>query len=586
MSDFYVNTSGAGDYADVSGTVVTWAVGSDANTLPGVGSPKLTLNSALPNAAGAGNTITTEGDYSTAAAVTASAYTYDSFKPNAWRGSVITNTSATATITFRPEVAASASLPIGQVIGSFVVESGDVVSKVKIVEIVNKGADNTLSLVGLKTVSNYSTPDSGAAATSHILDGWVRGTMNYYNCEMSGWLENYGIFGNNIVAVGTTKNVNINGVDFDLTVKLSGAGTSAAVRLLKSSTSAGTYNVVINAVKGTIRAASGQGDVVHGIEVLGVNSCNIAGSDIVMDVAGTNTARGIYVYGSSSHTLNGAIISGNKITAKNKRGFGIAVGDSYGANTYLTNTVVRGNQVIAKKVNADGTETPHNYCLGGQQSTGTLSSANISEHGYIGYLFSTNSTGTSDGDLALNAAGSGFYIKGSGAWTIKNGYAMVNSQCTQMTDTASKNAPICVTYQSDNTNTASDSLTISDMVVMVSDMDKVGCLSALDPRFGDTGNPQYCTISNITYIIPDTVDATGDLFGYLQHTTPNYTLADWNAINVGVTPNRTIVSGCKIVQLPASEIEAMIAATFARASGNGSGSSSGLIGGLISGLIN
>jgi len=485
--------------------------------------------------------------------------------PSTWRGVAITGDNATSIFRI------SAGVVIK--LGSFIFRN-TATSKTSVVDNTNAGATTEVQYNGCV----FDNTGSGQAEHAQYVfnDTWAWGEQIFTNIKFSGYIKERGLnSGNLTISAARTKIVKVGGCEFDV----EGSRTSGNIQGIYqqiNTASAGDWYFSCSGVTGRFTMPNTNTANLIAIHVVnGKTSNSIAISNNVFTINSltTQTQRGILLEAqNASWPIDSAIVSGNKITCNSSNGHVISIGLNAATN-YVTNTKVNGNHVIG---NSPTVATPHGITFS-QSSSGTLSEGNISEKKYVGYLHDKSTSCTQQGDLTKDCTGPHYYLKGCGDSIIQNCVGLSSLSATE--HTLAKNAFVCLTDQG-GTNTATGNI-IRNCIFLCADLSKIGCLAAYDPRSGDPTNPQYGKFVNNTYIIPDTVDVSSTpLFGYLQHETPNYTLTQWNAINANA--GESLVTNDRIVQLPASEIDAMITDYYNRAAGGGGGLIDGVITSLIS----
>jgi hypothetical protein len=489
------------------------------------------------------------------------------FNPSTWRGAKITGSNATSVV--------SVSAADLMAIGSVVFENSGTGQTAVVIQ-GSSGADLSVYYTGTQFNNVGATEATNAQYTFN--DTWVWGSIYLTDVVFSGYLKERGInSGNLTIAAARTKKVIINGCKFDNLTSSRSSGQVTGIWSQLNTASAGDWYFDCSGVSGKFIMPNTNAANLIGIYVVNgktTGTVSITQSNFTIDSATTQTQRGIVIESQNlSYPIDAAVIANNKITSNASNGHIFSVGLN-GVTNYVTNTKFQGNHAIG---NSPSVATPHGITFG-KGSTGTLSTGNISEKAYVGYLHDVSTSVTQQGDITKDCTGPHYYLKGCGNSTVQNCTALVSSAA--VAHTVAKNAIVCITDQA-NTNTTTGNI-VKNCTFICSDITKIGCLAAYDARYLDASNPQYGKFLNNVYIIPDTIDVTTTaLFGYKQHETPNYTLAQWLTVNANA--GETTVVGDRIIQLPRSEIEILIAQYYSRATGGGS--VGGLIGGMTSPLI-
>jgi len=356
--------------------------------------------------------------------------------------------------------------------------------------------------------------------------------------------------------------IDINGVELDGTVS---SGSMTGMSITKVNNLTNTLGLTLQGVKGTLTPTGSALGV--GVNIKAVDP-SITNCSFTVDATNTTGTGhfGIVCQGQTVAIASNPIIANNNINFLANAGYGLALGQS-DLNANVTGGEVSGNTVTGYY---DLLETPHGFLMG-QGCSGATMRGNTAQTIYVGYLASKCTSGIIEGNLAYNCHGPSLYIKGCTDITVQDNIAVVDVDATATADTGV--GVISVNEQTDGTNTAA--CTVRRNVVIVDDISKVQSLAGI---FLD----QSASFENNTYIIPDTVDVlTEDLFAIgntsIAANSANATLAEWNALSSTANGVGTVsVTGDKIVQLPVSEIQAMIS-DYKPVSGGGGGAPSTII---------
>jgi len=360
--------------------------------------------------------------------------------------------------------------------------------------------------------------------------------------------------------------IDINGLELDGAVS---SGSMTGLSLTKVNNVTNTLGLTLQGVTGTLTPTGSASAVGMNIKTVDPSITNCSFTIDATNTAGTGHF-GILCQGQSVAIASNPIIANNNINFQVNAGYGLALGQS-DFNANVTGGEVSGNTVTGY---FDTLETPHGFLMG-QGVAGATMRGNTAQTIYVGYLASKCTSGIIEGNLAYNCHGPSLYIKGCTDITVQDNIVVINIDTTAANDTGV--GAISINEQTDGTNTAACS--IRRNLVIVDDVSKVQSLAGI---FLD----QSASFENNTYIIPDTVDvSTEDLFAIgnssIAANSANATLAEWNALSSTANGIGTVsVTGDKIVQLPLSEIQSMIAA-YKPASRSGGGIVSSIISSIV-----
>jgi len=323
------------------------------------------------------------------------------------------------------------------------------------------------------------------------------------------------------------KQVNIQDVTIDLTNTATTASSMVVVE--------GIDDVVVEGVTGTLTAANSTADC-FGIAV---------------------SADGY-----SNGTADNALILRNKVFFNTPSGFAIQFGNST-ADSRMAGGRFSGNYVKGQYYASD---SPHGYALG-QDTTAEMVS-NVAEDFFVNYLISkVNGTTEVSGNLSVNCYGSSYYIKGAYP-AGSTGAVPVVSNNVAVVDSATEIRTLGVITVTSQFGVATGGVTIEDNLVIVEDVTKMLANGAHLAR-QDTG--QTATWRRNTYIIPDTVSASEDLFydGDTYGGACNF--AEWSGLHTDE----------RLIQLPQAEVSALVNAYKLQAdaaSGEAGGAGCGSLG--------
>lgn len=531
------------------------AYNSIAKVYDGTNGPSYTITGGIADSASGADTLIVNGtthDQGATQLVISKSLTV---KPEI-AGNVITGSNATSVLRVNGSVAMT--------LGAFTVQN-TATTKTAIVDNASTGALNNHIYNGL-TINGTGATQSEYADYG-FNDTWTWGCQIFNDITFAGYCKQRLFNCQNLsVSSGREKTIKFNGVNLDsAVVDRAGVGATYGIHIEGPTTpGAGTWSVQVSRVTGQIAPSVSADNLIaiHVSRIPGSGVVTIADNDFSILTASTSNTRGIVVKSDNAAApVDAAVISNNKFTYNYTVGHGISVGLNAATN-YVTNTKLISNHVTGP--DSSTTATPHNITFA-QSTTGTFSSGNISEKGYVGYLHEGSGV-TQQSDMTKDVIGPHYYLKGASNSVIQNCIGCASSNTSPHTF---KKAFVTLTSQG-SIDCGSGNI-IRNNLFLISDMSALSSLASIEPQFANASLPQLGIFSNNTYVIPDTVDvSTALLFGWLT-STPTDTLATWNTRTANA--GGTAVTNEKIIQKPATEIEAMISDYYNRAAG---GSGSGL----------
>ena len=380
------------------------------------------------------------------------------------------------------------------------------------------------------------------------------GTQRITNCKLSGSPTN-GLFATTAsLSSKGAQTIDIQGVELDGT---RASGVIVGFDMVKVNDLVNTLDIKVKGVTGSL-VATGTA-AITGMNIKSVNP-SITNNKITFDSTESSGTGfiGIVVQGQSVAQATNPIIAANDITFNCPDGYAISLGQT------AADANVTGGEVSANKVTGvySTTDTPHGYLMG-QAVDGATMRGNVATKIYAPYLASKCTSGFIEGNLAYDCHGVSLYVKGCTDITVQDNTVAVVTDCTASADSGI--APIAVNKQTDGTKTLACS--IKRNLVLIDDISKVQSLACV--MLDNTA-----TFENNTYVIPDTVSLSSNLFAVgnatLGSNAPNTTLAGWNALSATANGEGSItVTNDQIVQMPAAEITKLIATYKPSAGGTG-----------------
>lgn len=378
-----------------------------------------------------------------------------------------------------------------------------------------------------------------------------RNTLNVSNISIEGSCSTAGFASTsslgNIASAPCT--INITSVRLDLSIG-SGSADIPGIVLARATSPLSAVNVAIDTVYGSVTGSATNGAV--GILLKNIDSAVVNGDGgktlTINSTSAADESYGINVYGVSTARADNPVLKGKgqRIEFFAPSGRGIVIGGSGLTDGYCTGGVVSGWRVYGKYYASD---TPHGIVLG-VKATGAVVGCDVHDI-YAAYLMSITDSGAIFQNVrAFDAYGSAFYSKGvtAGKWLGCAAYITGANQQRLL-------ATIHVDGQA-GTNTAAVTYDGCMVVLGTDDLAKITRL------FAAKVNCAF-TMTNCTFIIPDTISDSAGLFtvgstvegSYTGGT--DYTAAQWESGTAGsvsaTNGTATVsVSGCKVIKLPLS----------------------------------
>jgi len=381
-------------------------------------------------------------------------------------------------------------------------------------------------------------------------------TTNVTDCEFEGSSSNGEIYGTSNLSSVADQAINVVGCKFTTAASTNTQGAKV------TKANSNTYELDTSFRNCTFNAAP-TGSAGYTALNLKVASATVSGCTFNLDGTQTSASMAaVYVIGQTTAQITEAYISNNTVTSSAKSGYMLSLGAT-DLSSYVTGGFIEANHV---KGTYFTTYTPHGILLGMGSSGGVVRN-NVVENIYAGILASKCTNGTISNNLLYNCYGPSLYIKGTTDITVANNTVVVGQDCTASDDVGV--APIGVNEQVDGTDTTGS--TIENNTVIIPDISFVQGLASVSLN-------QTTVFKNNTYIIPDTVDLTSDLFcvgaASLSANAPNTTIAEWNALSATAngTGNITVTNDV-IIQLPKADIDILVA-NLKPVSGGGTGEQS------------